>query len=215
MSSQPRATSDAEAGGIRERILKTAMTILREEGIQALSQVQVARRADVRQSHLTYYFPKRHDLIDAVATRFVDDLARGISDLAGRAGSSDPGAVLARIAEAIAERGHMRMFAGVIVEADADPDLRAMMVRVTRRVQSTLAELLGGEDATDRARFLLASMWGLGLYDFVVRPTRASASTSSFLAEVAGVATDVSRSSAPAGSKRSSRRPRRAPRKQR
>src|SRR5678815_5766477 len=47
-------TAVADAGGIRERILGAAMSILHEGGIQALSQIQVARRADVRQSHLTY-----------------------------------------------------------------------------------------------------------------------------------------------------------------
>jgi len=212
MRPEPRTARDAEAGGIRERILDAAMAILREDGIQALSQVQVARRAEVRQSHLTYYFPKRRDLIDAVATRFIDGIAGGLGDLAGQSESSTPGAVLERIAAAIAEPGHMRMFAGVIVAADADPELRGMVARVTRRMQSTVAELLGGDDAMERARLVLASMWGLGLYDFVVRPKRGSASTSSFLADMAGAAPGGPRPAAsPAAQKRSSRRRRRPP----
>jgi AcrR family transcriptional regulator len=142
----------------------------------------------VRQSHLTYYFPKRHDLVEAAAARFIDGMIRGVVDVAARSAAEDPGAMLQHIAAAITDRGHMRMFTGIIVEADGDPALRAMVVRLTLRLQSTLAELLGGEDALDRARLILASLLGLGLYDFVVRPEHGSALPSSFLASLTGAA---------------------------
>jgi AcrR family transcriptional regulator len=167
MSPRAHSAPVEEAGGIRERILKAAMAALREEGIQGLSQVQVARRAKVRQSHLTYYFPKRCDLLEAVAVRFVDGVVRGIGDVAAKSAPDDPGAMLRRVADAITDRGHMRMFTGVIVEADSDPYVRTVVLRETRRVQSALAELLGGEDAMDRAALILASLWGLGLYELV------------------------------------------------
>jgi AcrR family transcriptional regulator len=164
-----------QAGGIREQILNAAMAILHQEGIQGLSQVQVARRAKVRQSHLTYYFPKRCDLLEAVAVQFVDGVVHGIGEVAARAAPGDPGAMLRRVADAVTDRGHMRMFTGVIVEADSDPEVRTVVLRETRRVQSALAELLGGEGAMDRAALLLASLWGLGLYDFVFQlPTQRS-----------------------------------------
>jgi hypothetical protein len=69
----------------------------------------------------------------------------------------------------------MRMFTGVIVEADGDPELRSMMVRQTQRLQLALATLLGGDDATDHAALVLATLWGVGLHEFVVRPARRSA----------------------------------------
>ena len=181
-------TAPDVAGGIRERILRAAMAILREAGIQGLSQVQVARRAKVRQSHLTYYFPNRHDLVEAVAVRFIDGVVRGLQELTAGSAVGGPSAMLQRVADAIADQGHMRMFTGVIVEADGDPKLRSIVVRETLRLQSVLAELLGGEDAMGRAALLLASLWGLGLYDFVVRPKRGSALTLSFLASLAGTA---------------------------
>ncbi|HEU4565722.1 MAG TPA: TetR/AcrR family transcriptional regulator [Gemmatimonadaceae bacterium] len=176
------ARGGAEVGGIRERILHAAMAILREEGIQGLSQVRVARRAQVRQSHLTYYFPKRHDLVEAVAVRFADGVAHGIGETAAGPAAGAPAAVLERIAAAIADHGHMRMFAGVIVEADGDPELRAVVARATLRVQSMVAELLGGEDAMERAARFLAAAWGAGLYDFILRKTRGSTSPRSLLA---------------------------------
>jgi DNA-binding transcriptional regulator YbjK len=162
------------------------MAILREAGIQGLSQVQVARRANVRQSHVTYYFPKRHDLIEAVAVRFVDGGIHYLSGAAAGSAAGDAGALLQHIAAAITDRGHMRMFAGVIVEADHDPELRAVMARLTLRLQSALAERLGGgDDAMERAGLVLASLWGLGLYGLVVRPKHRSALASLLLDNLA------------------------------
>lgn len=190
MSPKTRAAARDEAGGIRERILNAALAVLREGGIQALSQVQVARRARVRQSHLTYYFPKRHDLLTAVGERFVEGVIlsaeRATAGLAAAA-ADDAGAMLERMAAAITDQGHMRMFTGVIIEADSDPELHALVVRASRRLQSTLAERLGGDDAMERARLVLATLWGLGLYQFAVRPRHGSALTAPFLAELARV----------------------------
>ena len=100
--------------------------------------------------------------------RFVDGLTAGIS----RAGSvaADPGTALAHLAKAIADPEHMRMFIGVIVEADRDPATRALLLRGTGRMEAALAEILGGADQRQRAAAMLATLWGLGLYAFVVRP---------------------------------------------
>ena len=160
-----------EDGGVRERILDAAMAILGDAGIQGLSQVQVARKAEVRQSHLTYYFPRRHDLLEAVAIRFTDGLVRELQQVAG-ASAGDPAAALRRVADAIVDPAHMRMFTGVIVEADGDPELRSIVVRQTQRLESTLAVMLGGDDARDHAALVLAALWGVGLHEFVVRPAR-------------------------------------------
>lgn len=152
---------------VRERIITASLEILREGGIQELSQVQVSRRAGVRQSHLTYYFPRRHDLLDAVAARFINGLAQGLAGIAGTAGG-DAATVVRQVAEAITEPGHMRMFAGVVAEADRDPELRAMMVRETLRLQELLAGLLGGDQAAERAGFVLSSLLGIGLYGLIM-----------------------------------------------
>jgi AcrR family transcriptional regulator len=165
-----RRPTGPDTGAVRERILDAALAVLREEGVQRLTQVQVAKRAGVRQSHLTYYFPSRADLLDATAMRFVDTLAAGIGRaLRGQAGAGSR-TMLAHLAKAVAEPGHMRMFIGVIVEADQDPDVRAILLRGIERMEVALAEALGGEDQKERARAVLATMWGLGLYAFVVRP---------------------------------------------
>jgi AcrR family transcriptional regulator len=177
-------TESADAGGVRERILGAALAILREEGIQELTQVQVARRAGVRQSHLTYYFPRRHDLLEAVAVRFIDGMERGLRETVVQAAGGGAGEVLRRLALAIGEPGHMRMFMGVVVAADGDPALRAVVIRESRRIQALLADVLGGDDATERAALASAVVWGLGLYEFALGEPAGSASTLlAFLAE--------------------------------
>lgn len=187
MSPEPHTTRDDQAGGVRERIVNAALAILREKGIQELSQVQVARRAKVRQSHLTYYFPKRHDLLEAVAVRFIDRLAGGLRDVIAKSAEREPGTMLRRLADAITEPAHMRMFTGIIVEADRNPECRVVVVRETLRFQAVLAEALGGEDAFERAGLIVAMLWGLGLYGFVFQEPRVSERVLSLLAHLAGV----------------------------
>jgi AcrR family transcriptional regulator len=189
MKAKAHDTARDGGRGVRERIVSAALSILRETGIRAVSQVQVARRAGVRQSHVTYYFPTRHDLVEAVCVRFVDGVVSRARELAARrAGEGDLAAVVGQVAVAIADEEHMRMFLGVIVEADGDPAIRAILVRETLRLQSTLAEQLGGKDALERAGLVLGSLWGVGLYEFVVRRERGAAVPSSFLAELIGAA---------------------------
>lgn len=193
MTPTTRAAPHPDGRGIREEILTAGLAIMRKEGIQALTQVQVARKADVRQSHVTYYFPKRHDLIAAVAARFIEEMAHGGAKAAARVKEGDLGTTLTRVLSAISDAGHMRMFIGLIVEADGDPELRQLLVRLTRQMQQSLATLIGGDDPQERAALVLASMWGMGLFDFVMRPKRRRTSLSADLARIAG-ATEAGKS---------------------
>ena len=51
---------------VRERLLAAAMELVRAQGLQGFSQARVAAVAGLRQSHLTYYFPSRKDLLKAL-----------------------------------------------------------------------------------------------------------------------------------------------------
>lgn len=53
--------------GTRDRILFSAVTVLFEEGFSSLTQQRVCECAGIRQSHLTYYFPTRNDLLREAA----------------------------------------------------------------------------------------------------------------------------------------------------
>lgn len=50
----------------RTDIVEAALVLVREEGLAGLTQPRVAKRLGLRQSHVTYYFPTRDDLLAAV-----------------------------------------------------------------------------------------------------------------------------------------------------
>jgi AcrR family transcriptional regulator len=183
--SEPHRTLANRPPGVRERILTAALEGLSQSGIQGLTQVQVARRAGVRQSHLTYYFPTRDDLLGAVTEVAVDGIASGLRQLVVDRGSTGYRAMLERLAEAVADLAHMRMFVAMIVEADRDVAVRKVMTRATHRMEAALAEALGGAQTVARARCVLVAAWGLGLYRFLMRPSGKADPTRSYLSWLA------------------------------
>ncbi len=56
----------------RQEIIEAGLATLREHGYAGFTQPRVATRAGLRQSHLTYYYPTRVDLLTAVARAAVD-----------------------------------------------------------------------------------------------------------------------------------------------
>ena len=173
--------SPEDTPDVRTRILDAGFAVLSERGIRHVTQTRVAERAGVRQSHLTYYFPTRDELLEAITMGFVDRLAAGVGRAVGGRPTSRPGLPLARLLEAVADAGHMRALIGMIVEADGDPGVRSIVVRGTERMVASLAGVLGGEDPEEQARLVLATMWGLGLYRFAVRPPADSDPTPAYL----------------------------------
>jgi len=206
MTQNSRAATRDDEASVRERILAAAVALLHEAGIQGVSQVQVARRAKVRQSHLTYYFPKRHDLVDALAQHVTGGMAAGLRGVLESSDERDVRPVLRRLARDIAGPAHMRMFTGLIVEADRDPELRAVLVRATLRLQETLATALGVQAAMARSRLIFAAMWGLGLYEFAMRPGNKLDLTDSFLACLAGATPKAARGDRPSSRRSAGRR---------
>lgn len=177
--------SEIKPTGVRERILNAASEILADEGVQHLSQVQTARRAGVRQSHLTYYFPTRDDLLAAVTERLIGSIAAGLSQALSENGSSRE--LLERLAGSITDITHMRSFIAMAVEADGDPAIRKFMKHGTRLMHNAIANAIGGERAHEDARHILTAIWGLGLYHFLIRPTARTQVTDKYLSWLAGL----------------------------
>lgn len=59
---------------VRQRIVEAALEMAQTVGVQGMSQARVAAAAGVRQSHLTYYFPTRVDLIKATVQAIRDQM---------------------------------------------------------------------------------------------------------------------------------------------
>lgn len=144
------STSDRHSSK-RETILAAGIELLREHGIAALTQPKVAAAAGVKQSHLTYYFPKRVDLLLAVAEHAIDQILNDLATASARNVSES--AIVERMSSAMVEGVPPRVMLGLIVAADADPEIRPALQKLIRQVrdQIQLALAKAGMRADDRA----------------------------------------------------------------
>jgi AcrR family transcriptional regulator len=59
---------------LSEEIVKAALELAKTTSLTQVSQAKIAKQAGVTQSHLTYYFPKRSDLIKAALIKMQEEL---------------------------------------------------------------------------------------------------------------------------------------------
>jgi len=141
---------------VRDRILDAALDLLAHGGAQELTQPRVARAAGVRQSHLTYYFPTRAELLQAVAYRSIDALAGSLLR-AARRGKLGPDALAGALARAITDKRRTRTLLTLVGTADRDPAVRQRLSRFIREVRGRLAIVIaaaGGPADPDSIAFL-------------------------------------------------------------
>lgn len=150
--------------GIKEDILIAGSTLLREKGVTALTQPQIAKAANIKQSHLTYYFPKRTDLLLAIAEF---SIFSQIDSVAAQLKKKPQRGTLADAVSQIMINGFPpRVFIGLIVAADGDPDIRKLLRKLTRHVRTAMQHLLQetGIAADDEAaRLFHATVIGLAV----------------------------------------------------
>jgi AcrR family transcriptional regulator len=123
---EPVASSQAVC--VRDRIIAAAVEVLHEHGINALTQARVSDLAGVRQSHLTYYFPTRGDLLQhavVAGTASLLGVLEGPPD--ERAQSLDE--FREELAAQVADRRVPRMMAGLVVASEEDPSLKRWLER--------------------------------------------------------------------------------------
>jgi len=116
---------------VKTRILDAALGLLAQGGAQELTQPRICKAAGVRQSHLTYYFPTRADLLQAVARHSIEALA---AQLAAR--ELDAGSLAEALAAGAADKRRIRVMLGLVAAADRDPAIK-------RRLRAFIRELRG------------------------------------------------------------------------
>ncbi len=128
---------------VRERILQAALRLLAESGAHELTQPRVAKAAGVRQSHLTYYFPTRGDLLQEVARYSIGKLAGELEHARG-------GALPEGIAAGAADKRRSRVMLGLVAAADRDPKIKQRMRKFVAELRARMAPVLAaGGMATD------------------------------------------------------------------
>lgn len=122
---------------VRGRILGAALELLAGRGAHELTQPKVARAAGVRQSHLTYYFPTRADLLQAVARHSIEALAAELSQ-----GEHAPAEVARGIAQGAADKRRVRLMLGLVGAADRDPAIKRRLRRFIPELRGFMAPML-------------------------------------------------------------------------
>lgn len=137
LKASPRDAPPAQ--DVRERILDTAYDLLAEHGAAYLTQPRVSRAAGVRQSHLTYYFPRRSDLLVALARHSMEILAHPLIPEERR---TAVGPALGEVFfQALTDRRRVRAVLGLIAAADEDPGVREALRDLVHRVRGRISEL--------------------------------------------------------------------------
>jgi AcrR family transcriptional regulator len=153
----------------REIILKAAIATLREYGFSGFTQPRVAKRADVRQSHLTYYFPTRLALLEGVARLAVDGQLAALSSIVDL--PSVPVAIR-NIAAMIGRHENTRVMMALAQAADEEPSLRSLFRELADGIVSRLRQLLENLhlDATEEQVKLIHSLSvGLAVVDLAAQ----------------------------------------------
>jgi AcrR family transcriptional regulator len=135
----------------RERILEAALAVLREFGHGQFSVQKVARHAGVYQGNITYYWPRRRDLVRALATRVVEEYRRGFlahTEVKELAPDLRAHALVRAMVDDAVTQERIRLLPELWSMANADPDIAQAMTRCFDEVSEALLEVIGA--APDR-----------------------------------------------------------------
>lgn len=104
----------------RKDIIEAGLATLQEHGYVGFTQPRVASRAGLRQSHLTYYYPTRTDLLAAVGKAAIE---RQLAAVDMALAAPTPQAVAGAIAAVAARREATRVMLALAQASDQDPQL--------------------------------------------------------------------------------------------
>lgn len=146
-TSLPKTFQDAVAAApqpanARDRILYAAVFLLNEEGFSALTQTRVAERAGVRQSHVTYYFPSRNDLLretavygcNAMLAIMATGIESGVLTLAN---------FLDFLISDVSDRRFARLMTALIVASDEDQSIKPWLASFEQANRDSIKHSFG------------------------------------------------------------------------
>jgi len=125
----------------RQAIIDAGLAILREQGLAGLTQPRVAARTGLRQSHLTYYYPTRADLLAAVARAAISAQQAAARSLGEGVATVDQ--CVTKLTNAAMRHENTRLLSALNQAADQEPEVRAMFNELTEGFVTELGSLLG------------------------------------------------------------------------
>jgi len=149
----------------RARILEAAYGLLSKHGVAELSQPKVARAAGLRQSHLTYYFPTRGDLLQALAQHSIGQmLARLTGEATG--GSLTPERLALLVGNMVSDKRRARTMLGLVVTSDEHREIKNSLREFVAQVRggiTGLAQMLGKDVDSERVAAFHSLMVGAAI----------------------------------------------------
>jgi AcrR family transcriptional regulator len=141
----------------RQDIINASLAVLRESGYSGFTQPRVAAEAGLRQSHLTYYFPTRVDLLAGVARVAVDRLLLAVDSVVGASSVREAAKAMANVA---ARHENTRVIMALVQAADQEPVLRELFRELADGVILRAGKLLRNLniEPTDEHCYQLHSM---------------------------------------------------------
>lgn len=151
---------------VRTKILESALALLSETGVTELTQPKVSRGAGVSQSHLTYYFPTRADLLIAVAQHAIAQVMSRLHEAVaqGATGGAERGAGV--LVAALTDKRNIRVMLGLVVASDEDRKIKVSLRRFVKDVRAVLSRELrtmGAQVDDDAIAALHATAVGLAV----------------------------------------------------
>ena len=108
---------------LRQDIINASLAVLRESGYSGFTQPRVAAKVGLRQSHLTYYFPTRVDLLAGVARVAIDRQLTAVDGILEASSVREAAKTIAKVA---VRHENTRVIMALVQAADQEPALREL-----------------------------------------------------------------------------------------
>jgi AcrR family transcriptional regulator len=141
----------------RQDIINASLGVLRASGYAGFTQPRVAAEVGLRQSHLTYYFPTRVDLLAAVARVAIDRQLVAIDRILAASSVREAAKVIANVA---VRHENTRVIMALVQAADQEPALRELFRELADGIILRAGKLLTNLniEPTDERCYQLHSM---------------------------------------------------------
>jgi len=166
----------------RSEIVDAGLAVLRAHGYPGFTQPRVAAEVGMRQSHLTYYFPTRIDLLEAVARAAVEGQLNVVDALPDGASIDATAAALAHVA---GRQENTRVLLALAQAADQEAAIREFFRHLAEGIWERVGKLLEtlGIPSTEENRLLLHALAvGLSVVDLAVAHPHAERRMSAVIA---------------------------------
>jgi AcrR family transcriptional regulator len=139
----------------RRRILDAGLEVIRSVGHGQFSVQKVARQAGVYQGNVTYYWPRRRDLVLALAVRMVEDHLRTFEERSSELDPAHDGwadQLVRWMVEDATSTDRVRLLPELWSMANADPEVAREVTRAFDGITDRVLVQLGfGRDAPGAA----------------------------------------------------------------